>query len=162
MPWTRAGHTGAALCQRLSRIVIGGRRRALASGATPSQPTSCPSPPWPSVSHCAAPLALSWLRSLGRAWMVGRVWGGRPEAGLRILRHEKIFREFPPPFYERCSCHDAPSASAASLGGSLCSGPSKRTASRPEHEAPHWRGGRPRAPDRPACNLSVAIDRQTT
>jgi hypothetical protein len=26
-------------------------------------------------------LALGWLPSLGRAWMVGRVWGGRPEAG---------------------------------------------------------------------------------
>jgi hypothetical protein len=31
----RAGRTEAALCQRLSRIVIDGRRRALASGATP-------------------------------------------------------------------------------------------------------------------------------
>ena len=24
----------------------------------------------------------------GRAWMVGRVWGGRPEAGLRVLQKE--------------------------------------------------------------------------
>jgi hypothetical protein len=29
---------------------------------------------------------------------VGRVWGGRPEAGLRVLWHEKIFRVFPHPF----------------------------------------------------------------
>jgi hypothetical protein len=35
MPWTRGGHTEAALCQRLSRIVIDGRRRAIASGASP-------------------------------------------------------------------------------------------------------------------------------
>jgi len=37
------------------------------------------------MSYRAASLALAWLPSLGRAWMVGRVWGGRPEAGLRVL-----------------------------------------------------------------------------
>src|ERR1700722_3199886 len=41
MPWTRAGHTKAALCQRFSRIVVDGRRRALAPGATP-QPRQHP------------------------------------------------------------------------------------------------------------------------
>ena len=71
MTWTRADHTRAALCQRLSGIVIDGRRWALASGATPTPPTSRPSPPWLSVSHCAASLALAWLSPLGRA-MVGR------------------------------------------------------------------------------------------
>jgi hypothetical protein len=32
-------------------------------------PTSRPSPTWPSVSHCAASLALAWLPSLRTAWM---------------------------------------------------------------------------------------------
>jgi hypothetical protein len=51
MPWTRVGHTEEALGQRLSRIVIDGRRRALASGATagPRQ-----HPPFAYVAICEA------------------------------------------------------------------------------------------------------------
>lgn len=52
VPWTRSSHTVAALCPRLSGIVIDGRRRALAFVAT--KPANIPPLACMAICGCCA------------------------------------------------------------------------------------------------------------